>query len=524
MTGRGSLASGLALALAALSPPADAQGSAPRGIVSRGEDAREGYTLLAPLRSPVTYLIDLEGNVVHTWQDDLSPGFAVYLLPGGRLLRVCRRRSPGFVGSAQGGLLREFDWDGRKTWEFSFTDGQRHLHHDVEPLPNGNVLVIAWELRSAQEARSAGRDPELVVDIGFRPCTVLEVRPTRPVGGEVIWQWSAWDHLIQDRDEALPNYGSVADHPERLDLHADRRASAGAGPGAESDEARAQRRQLAQLGYVDSSDPEEPPQSDRRPGRTRRRRAAMADWLHVNSVDFLPEHDLIVLSSRHLSEVFVLDHSTTTEEAAGSSGGRWGRGGDLLYRWGNPQNYGGGTPDDQVLFGQHDARWRVEGDGTLTLSVFNNGLRRRWSSVEVIELPFDASEGFLRDPDGPFGPPNAHWTWSAPEPESLFSPAISGAQPLEGGHMLVCSGTQGRVLEVTASGEVVWEFENDLGRPTRGRRPSVEPSALVWDVPPPPGMWDSSPRGAVRPKVSALFRATRIPADDPRLIHLRAGD
>jgi hypothetical protein len=37
--------------------------------------------------------------------------------------------------------------------------------------------------------------------------------------------------------------------------------------------------------------------------------------------------------------LWVIDHQTTTAQAASHTGGRYNKGGDLLYRWGNPQTY-----------------------------------------------------------------------------------------------------------------------------------------------------------------------------------------
>ena len=81
------------------------------------------------------------------------------------------------------------------------------------------------------------------------------------------------------------------------------------------------------------------------------------DWNHVNGIDYDPVHDWIVLSARSQDEIYVIDHSTTTAEAAGHTGGARGKGGDILYRWGNPEAYQAGTAANQQLFGQHDPRF-----------------------------------------------------------------------------------------------------------------------------------------------------------------------
>ena len=106
--------------------------------------------------------------------------------------------------------------------------------------------------------------------------------------------------------------------------------------------------------------------------------ALQPNWWHVNSVDYSEELDQIILSSRTHSEIWIIDHSISTEEAAGEAG-------DFLYRWGNPETYRAGDNDDRVLYYQHDAQWIPEGyPGAQAISSFsatedpNAPLRMYW--------------------------------------------------------------------------------------------------------------------------------------------------
>lgn len=188
------------------------------------------------------------------------------------------------------------------------------------------------------------------------------------------------------------------------------------------------------------------------------------DWMHINSVAYNAELDQIMLSVHEFSEVWIIDHSTTTEEAATHVGGRGGKGGDLLYRWGNPIVYRSGTDVDQQLFAQHCAHWIDDGaPGAGNMLVFNNGSGRpgeNYSSVDEVVLPRSASGSYEKRKYLPFGPPEAQWTYCAPNKSSFFSMLISGAQRLPNGNTFICSGTQGLLFEVTPEGEVVWLYKH----------------------------------------------------------------
>ena len=191
------------------------------------------------------------------------------------------------------------------------------------------------------------------------------------------------------------------------------------------------------------------------------------------------------MSVHAFSEIWIIDHSTTTAEAASHKGGRSGKGGDLLYRWGNPRAYRNGSKMEQRLFNQHNAHWIPPGlPGEGHMLVFNNGSGRPGgdsSSVDEIVLPVDSQGQYTRNRRGPYGPIQAVWSYSAPKKSDFYSFFISGAQRLPNGNTLICSGASGTVFEVTPDKEVVWKYANPVmgnpggpGGPGRsGRRRSL---------------------------------------------------
>ncbi len=386
------------------------------GLFLNTPDAYEGYTLFAPISSGTTYLINNEGRQVHSWTSGYEPGNSVYFLENGNLLRTCRLGNPIFTGGGTGGLVQEIDWDGNLVWEFQYSSDLFCQHHDVEYLPNGNVLMIAWEYKTKAQAILAGRNPNTLKDDALWPDHVIEIDPSAAVGSQIVWQWHVWDHLVQNYDQTKPNYGIVADHPELINFnYTANRAS---------------------------------------------------DWNHTNGIDYNADLDQIILSIREFSEIWIIDHSTTTEEAAGHTGGRYGKGGDLLYRWGNPHAYHKGPVSAQTLFVQHNAHWIPEGlPGAGNIMVFNNGAGRptgNWSSIDEIEPPVDMNGNYTLTPGSAYGPESAVWTYATGDPATFYSSFISGAQRQPNGNTLICSGADGRFFEVKSDGSIVWEYINPV--------------------------------------------------------------
>ena len=186
------------------------------------------------------------------------------------------------------------------------------------------------------------------------------------------------------------------------------------------------------------------------------------DWTHCNGIDYNPALDQIVLSSREFSEFWIIDHSTTTAQAAGHTGGRSGHGGDLLYRYGNPQTYDRGTAADRVFYYQHDPKWIPAGSpGAGDITVFNNGVGRPndqdYSSVYEITPPTpDASGNYPLSAGQAYGPTSATWVYVAPQAD--YSAIIGSATRLPNGNTLIDYGVDATFSEVTPAGQEVWRY------------------------------------------------------------------
>ena len=227
------------------------------------------------------------------------------------------------------------------------------------------------------------------------------------------------DHIVQDTDSSKPNYGVIADHPELLDVN---------------------------LAQVKSGPPILPP-----PG-------AGSDWLHINGVSYSPERDEIVISSHFMNEFYVIDHSTTTKEAKGHTGGNRGKGGDILYRWGMPENYG--APGDQIFYVIHCSYFVPKGyPGEGNIMVFNNGDGRpdgTYSSIDEITPPLDDDGNYLYT-SGAYGPSDLAWTYTAANKTDFYSNHLGSTQRLKNGNTFMCEATSSNFILVDPNGNTVWE-------------------------------------------------------------------
>lgn len=322
-----------------------------------------GYALYNASGSNTAYLIDAEGDIAHTWSCPTSANYACALHTDGSLVRGAVYENNQIDGAAIGGMVQSLDADGDVIWEFIYSSATYVHHHDLCLMPNGNVLLTAWEEIAIEDLEDMGYD-----DDGDKLAThIIEVQPNGEGGADIVWEWHIVDHFVQDEDDALPNYGVISEHPERLNINISLDGGGGGWGGGPT------------------------------------------DWFHANGVDYNEDLDQIVFSSRYMSEIFVIDHSTTSEEAATSEGGNSGMGGDFLYRWGNPGNYG--MSGSQIITAAcHDARW-VPNDGRPEggyLMVFNNSGNSGNSAIDAIDAPVN---GYTYDwtPGEAFQPTSYSW-------------------------------------------------------------------------------------------------------------------
>jgi hypothetical protein len=432
------------------------------GVTVSESGSFPGYTLIFPLQSKNTYLVDVQGRVVRSWQSKYTAGQDAYLLPNGNLLRAAKLNDGEafFAGEGAGGRVQEFTWDGELFWDYKFHNMTQIQHHAITPMLNGNVMLIVWERKTVKQGVEAGANPELVGG-EFLVDSLIEIKPKGKTGGEIVWEWHLWDHLVQDVDKTKANYGNVAEHPELVDVNFARDEGGKFGKGGpggpksknkepkktpENDKALAK---LKGIGYLGA-------------GGGAKFAGFFPDWTHVNAVAFNPQLDQIMICPRRFHEFWIIDHSTTKAEAAGHTGGKSGKGGDLLYRWGNPRAYRAGAKADQQLYAQHDAHWIPDGlPGAGHVLIFNNGGGRpggNYSSVDEIVLPVDSEGKYVHKAGTRYGPEKPDWSYTAPKKSDFFAVMMSGAQRLPNGNTLVSTGFGGAIFEVKPSSETVWKY------------------------------------------------------------------
>lgn len=355
-----------------------------------------GYTLYSIQNTGTTYLIDTAGTTYHTWtHSSANTGYSSYLMPGGILWRTVKATTT-LTGGGMTGRIQKVDYAGTVLWDYTYSSSTYCLHHDICPLPNGNVLVISYDVKTSTQVAAAG---------GTYSGTmwsekIMEIQPTGTSTGTVVWQWNLWDHLVQNTNASAANYQtSIVNHPELMNIN-----------------------------Y-----------------------SPQKDWFHMNGVDYNPMLDQIALSSHNMNMWMIIDHSTTTAEAAGHTGGNAGKGGDFLYRYGNPASYG--ATGSTVLNVTHDAHFIPEGvPNAGRLVGFNNkGVSSTQSAVDQIDLPSNAYNYNIT-----LGSAYAPSAYTQRHACTGYSSNMGSSEQFPNGNTLVCLATAGVMYEIDPAGTTLW--------------------------------------------------------------------
>ena len=192
--GIGTLSAGVLEAQSKPGPVIDQNPIRRRGVGLRGLDTARssaGLTLFAPMMGDGTvYLIDLNGQVVHTWRMPYPPGLYGYLTERGTLFYNGKIPNDTFLGRApfKGGAALEADWNGRILWEVR----EPNHHHDARLLKNGNVLLLCGsELPDSVARKIQGGRPGTEVNGKIWSDYLVELTTE----GRKVWEWRAWEHL-----------------------------------------------------------------------------------------------------------------------------------------------------------------------------------------------------------------------------------------------------------------------------------------------------------------------------------------
>ena len=354
----------------------------------------DGYIMVDDARHDRVFLMNTAAEIVYEWDLPSGIGNDVELLEDGRLLGIMKDENANqdISFGGYGGKLQFVRPDSSVEWNYDISTNELLCHHDVELLPNGNVITLVWEQMSVEEAIEAGSN----LNLAIVPEAVVEINPST---NEIVWEWHAKDHFIQDYDDTKSNYGVIADHPRKINVN-----------------------------YV----------SDK-----------MEDIMHANGLEYDAEEDLIYISVNFYSEVWVIDHSTTTEEAATESGGDRGFGGDLVYRFGNPEAYD--NTGTRLFYNNHHPLLFDSSEGK-TLSLFMNGYHIEQSTV--YEFDFDQAYTLEANTDNE---PTVRWSFTHPD---LYAAKVSGMVRLPNNNRLITEGDYG-IWEVSPNGDIIWKFSGD---------------------------------------------------------------
>ncbi|NRR92870.1 hypothetical protein HSX10_14950 [Winogradskyella undariae] len=346
------------------------------------------YVLVVDQTGQGADIINHDGDEIFSWNFDAAIGNDASLLDDGSMLVCLKANDAAITFGGYGGVFQKINADQTTDWEVSYSTTTQTAHHDVDYLSNGNIIFPVWEQLLVSDASEMGFSGSQDI----YPEAIIEMNP---VTQEIVWEWHATDHLIQDHNSTKLNYGTVQDNPNKIDIN-----------------------------YNSGQ--------------------ANGDIMHANGITVDETNNIIYLTINNYSEIWVIDHSTTTAQAATSTGGNYNLGGDLVYRFGNPLAY-----DNVGEVTINDVHYPNLLD-TGNMLVFSNNIYDNQSAVFEYQLnpPYQLIAGQDNEPE---------LVWSFTDSE-LYSSGLGGAVRTPNGNTLIAEGRDGTVWEVSNSGEVLWKY------------------------------------------------------------------
>jgi len=357
-----------------------------------------GLTYYGNMSSSMGYLVDTNGTTIKTftYTGSGNNGYSTHMMPGGDIWRSVSNTGNLLVGGGMTGRIQKWSYNNVLLWDYVYSSSTYCLHHDHCPLPNGNVLVISYDVKTATDATNAGCSSAITIWAE----KILELKPVGTNSAVVVWQWNVWDHLVQNVNSTAANYQtSIVNNPQLLNIN-----------------------------YL-----------------------TQKDWMHMNGIDYNPILDQITVSSHNLNEWYVIDHSTTTAQAASHTGGNAGKGGDFLYRWGNPPAYQ--ATGTKILDVTHDAHWIPEGspNAGYLVGVNNKGVSGPKTTIDQITVPrvglnYTVTTGQAYTPS----------TFTLRHTSTGYTSNMGSSDQFPNGNQLVCLATAGTIYEINSAGTVLW--------------------------------------------------------------------
>jgi hypothetical protein len=356
----------------------------------------DGLTYYSNMGAAQGFLIDTNSLVTKTWNFTGGTGYSTHMMPGGDLYRTVTNAGNILVGGGMTGRIQKVNYTGTILWDYTYSSATYCLHHDHCPLPNGNVLVISYDVRTPTDATNAGCTSAITIWAE----KILELQPVGLNSAVVVWQWNVWDHLVQNVTVGGGNYQtSIVNNPQLLNIN-----------------------------Y-----------------------ATQKDWMHMNGIDYNPILDQIVVSSHNMNEWYVIDHSTTTAQAATHVGGNSGKGGDFLYRWGNPPAYqAAGT---KILSVTHDAHWIPEGspNAGYLVGINNQGVAGPKTTVDQVSPPRN-NYNYTITAGAQYQPAS----FTLRHTSSGYTSNMGSSDQFPNGNQMICLATAGLIYEIDALGNTLW--------------------------------------------------------------------